>query len=111
VETKSLEAFVQPANDVEDERLVGDRRAEIAKILGHALEAAAVVDDRQIALSEGAELLVGVEGMGGAVPQELGLDGEPNHSSGGVALGDGVGEVVGDGAEEPGTNDAVHPHP
>ena len=111
METKSLEAFVQPANDVEDERLVGDRLAEIAKILGHALEAAAVVDDGQIALSEGAELLVGVEGTGGAVPQELGLDGEPDHSSGGVALGDGVGEVVGDGAEEPGTNDAVHPHP
>ena len=111
METKSLEAFVQPANDVEDERLVGDRLAEIAKILCHALEAAAVVDDGQIALSEDAELLVGVEGTGDAVPQELGLDCEPDHSSGGVTLGDGVGEVVGDGAEEPGTNDAIHPHP
>ena len=111
METKSLEAFVQPVNDVEDEHLIRDKLVEIAKILGHALEAAAVVDDGQIALSEGAELLVGVEGTGGALPQELGLDGEPNHSSGNVALGDGVGEVVGDGAEEPGTNDAVHPHP
>ena len=111
METKSLEAFVQPANDVEDERLVGDRRAEIAKILGHALEAAAVVDDRQIALSEGAELLVGVEGARGAVPKELGLDGEPDGASRGTTLGNNVGEVVGDGAEEPGTNDAVHPHP
>jgi hypothetical protein len=111
VETESPEAFVQPADDVEDERLIGDRLAEVAEILGHVLEPAVVVDDGQIFLGEGTELLLGLESTRGAVPKELGFDGEPDHSGGGVALRDRVGEVVGDGAEEPGTNDAVQPHP
>jgi len=72
METESPEVFVQPADDVEDECLVGDRLAEVMEILRHALEAAAVIDDWQVALGEGAELLVGVESKGGAVPKELG---------------------------------------
>ena len=111
VETDSPEAFVQPVDDIEDERLVRDRLAEVVEILSHALEPAAVVDDGQIALGEGAELLVGVESTRGAVPKKLGLNGEPDHAGGGVALGNSLGEVVGDGTEEPSTNNAVHPHP
>ena len=110
METESPDAFVQPMDDVEDEGLLGDWLAEVTEILHHALEAAAVIDDGQITLGEGAELLVGVESIGCAVPEKLGLNGEPDHSSTGVVLGDDVGEIVGDGAEEPGMDDTVHPH-
>jgi hypothetical protein len=41
----------------------------------------------------------------------LGFDGEPQDPSGGATLGDDVGEVVGDGADEPGADNRVHPHP
>lgn len=50
-------------------------------------------------MGEGTELLVSVEGMCGAIPKELRLDGELDHTRGGTTLGDGVGEVVGEGAQ------------
>jgi len=111
MKTKGAEALIEPTDDVEDERLLGDRLAEVPKIFRHAFEAAAVVDDGEIALGKGPELLVGVESSGGTVPKELGLDGEPDRTSGGAALGDRVGEIVGDGAEQPGADDTIHPHP
>lgn len=55
---------------------------------------------------EGAELLVGITGVGGTVREELGLDGKPGHMGGGA----GAGRVVGDGAEEPGVDNTVHAH-
>ena len=84
---------------------------EVPEVFGHTLEAAAIFDDGQIALGEGAELLVGVEGARDAIPKELGVDGEPDGASTSPALTDDVGEVVGDGADQPGANDAIHPHP
>jgi len=111
VKAKSAEGIVEPTDDVEDERLLGDGLAEVPKIFRHAFEGAPVVDDGEIALGKGAELLIGVESTGSAVPKELGLDGEPDRTGGGAAFGDSVGEIVGDGAEQPGADDTVHPHP
>jgi len=111
VKAKSAEGIVEPTDDVEDERLLGDGLAEVPKIFRHAFEGTPVVDDGEIALGKGAELLVGVESTGSAVPKELGLDGEPDRTSGGAAFGDSVGEIVGDGAEQPGADNTVHPHP
>jgi len=111
VKADGAETLVQPANDVEDECVLRDRLAKVPEVLSHALEAAAVVDDGQVALGEGAELLISVEGTRGAVAKELGLNCKPDRTSRGATLGDGVGEVVGDGAEQPGADDAVHPHP
>jgi len=45
MKTKGAEALIEPTDDVEDERLLGDRLAEVPKIFRHAFEAAAVVDD------------------------------------------------------------------
>ena len=111
MEAEGAEALVQPTDDVEDERRLGDRLAEVPKVFSHTFEAATIFDDRQIALGEGAELLVGVEGACDSIPKELGVDGEPDGASRSPALTDDVGEVVGDGADQPGANDAIHPHP
>ena len=45
------------------------------------------------------------------VAKELGFDGNPGGASGGVPRGDGAGEVVGDRAEDPGFDDAIHARP
>ena len=99
VKAEGAEAFVQASDDVQDQHRLGDRLAKVLEIFGYALEAPTVVDDGQVALGEGAELLVGVEGARDAIPKELGVDGEPDGASTSPALTDDVGEVVGDCAE------------
>jgi len=111
VEADGFEPFVEAADDVEDEGAVGDGFAEVAEILRLALVEQTVVSDGEVALTEVAEVGVGVQGARRLIPEKLGLDGEPNVAGRGVTLGDGVGEVVGDGAEKPSPHDAVHPDP
>jgi hypothetical protein len=111
VKADGFEPFVETADDVEDEGAVGDGLAEVAEVLSLALVAPAIVSDGEIALTEGPEVGVGVQGARGLIPEELGLNGEPNVAGGGAMLGDGVGEVVGDGAEEPSPHDTVHANP
>lgn len=65
----------------------------------------------KVTLGEGAEFLVGVEGACGAVAEKLRLDGELDHMGRGASLRDSVGKVIGDGAEQPGADNAVHPYP
>jgi hypothetical protein len=111
MEADGLEPLVETPNDVEDEGAVGDGLAEVAEVLGLALVEPAIIGDREVTLTEGAKIGVGVQGARGLIPEELGLDGEPDVASRGAVLGDGVGEVVGDGAEEPCAHHAIHPHP
>lgn len=111
MEVEGEEALVKAADDVEDEIHVGDQFTKVSKVLGELLVAVAVFSNREIALGERPELLVGVEGLGRAVPKKLGFDGEPQDLSRGVALGDGVDEVVGDCAKNPGADNRVHPYP
>jgi hypothetical protein len=108
VKIERLKAFVEVANDVEDKSLVGYRLAKVTKIFGKLFVAAAVLSSRKVALSEGAESLVGVEGARCAVPEKLGLDGEPQDTSRCTTLGDHIGEVVGDGVVDPRQNNGVH---
>jgi hypothetical protein len=56
------------------------------------------------------KFLIGIESASGVVPKELGFDGELDHAGGCAALGDGVGEVAGDGTKKPGSDDTIHPH-
>jgi hypothetical protein len=111
VKTERLKAFVEAADDVEDKSLVGDRLAKVAKILGKLFVAAAVLSSRKIALSEEAKGLVGIEGARRAVPEKLGLDGEPQDANSGATLGDRIAEVVGDGTVDPSQNNGVHVNP
>lgn len=111
MKTERLKAFVEAIDDVEGKSLVGDRLTKVAKILGKPFVAAAVLSSRKIALSEGAEGLVGIEGAHRAVLEKLGLDGEPQDASSGGTLGDRIGEVVDDGAVDPSQNNDVHANP
>jgi hypothetical protein len=111
MEPDGLEVLVEAANDVEDERPIGHGLAEITKILRLALVEAAVVNNGELTLTEGPKVSVGVQGARRLVPKELGFDGKPDVAGGGAMLGDSVGEVVGDGAEEPSPHDVVHPDP
>jgi hypothetical protein len=120
VEPDGREALVEATDDVEDEgavddvedgSAVGDGLAEVAEVLRLAFVLPAVVSDVEVALTEGAEVGVGEQSARRLIPEELGLDGEPEVASGGAVLGDGVSEVVGDGTEEPRAHDAVHPDP
>lgn len=63
--------WVEPANNIEDETLVGDMLNEVTKGVGHGLEAPAVVGDGQITLNEGAEPCVEEESTGLVVAEEL----------------------------------------
>jgi hypothetical protein len=105
------EVLVEATDYVEDEGVVDDDFPESAEVVGHLLEAAAVLDNREVALDEVAEPRLKLDGAYLPVPKELGLDGEPG-VPGSAALGGGdLGEVVGERTEDSGLDDAIHPIP
>jgi hypothetical protein len=90
MEADGLELLVEAPNDFEDESAVGDGLAEVAEVLGLTLVEPAIIGDGEVTLTEGAKVGVGVQGARGLIPEELGLDGEPDVASRGAMLGDGV---------------------
>jgi hypothetical protein len=68
MKTQRKEALVKTSDDVENKNSAGDVLAKVAKILGKLFVSTVVFGNGKVALGEGAELLVGVEGMGGVVP-------------------------------------------
>jgi hypothetical protein len=109
VEAELKETPIEPPDDVEDESY--QRRApRDVEILVELFVATVVLNDREIALAEGAKLLVGVECASRTILEELGLDGEPQNVDSDAALRHRVSEVVRDGAEDPGMDDDIHLH-
>ena len=106
-----LEPLIQAADDVEDEGAVGDDLAEGREIVSHLLQAAAVVGDGEVALDEVAEPRLKLDGAYLPVPKELGLNSELGVPGSAALGGDDLGEVVGEGAEDLGLDDAIHPIP
>jgi hypothetical protein len=72
----TLEALGEAADDVEYQRTVADRFSKVSEGVGHVLEAAAVLRDGQVPLTEVAELGVEVEGASLLIPEELILEGK-----------------------------------
>jgi hypothetical protein len=105
------EALVEAAYYVEDKGAVGDDYPESVEVVGHLLEAAAVLGDGEVALDEVAEPRLKLDGAHLPVPKELGLDGEPGVPGSAALGGDDLGEVVGERVEDPGLDDAIHPIP
>jgi hypothetical protein len=95
------ELLVEPADDIEDERTVGDVLTETTHGINHGLEAAAVVADGEVTLDEGAELSVQENGVLLLVVEELGLHNEPDDSCRDAWLEDGLHEIVGDCPVDP----------
>jgi hypothetical protein len=101
VKTDVGEALVQTADDVEDEGAVMNRFAKVAESVSHPFELAAVVGDGEIALTKIAEFRVEEERPSLAVPEELRLNGKPGGAGSSVAGEGSIGEISGDGADNP----------
>jgi hypothetical protein len=109
--TDVREALVEATNHVEDEGAVGDDLSQGSEIVGHLLQTAAVLGDGEIALHEVAKLHLELDRPCLLIAQELGFDGEPGVPGRGALGGDDLGEVVGERAEDPGLDNAVHLSP
>jgi hypothetical protein len=82
---------------------------EVAKVVGHPLQLAAVVIDTQITPYEELKQGVEVEGTSLVVAEELLLKGNPELLSSVVACASALLEVNGDGAKNPRQDHVVHP--
>ena len=89
-----------------------NRLAQVSQCISHALHLAAVIVDGEGTLGEGAKLIIKKHGAGLTVVEELLFNAEPCCSGGdAVALVDDIRKVRGDGVEEPGDDNIVHPGP
>jgi hypothetical protein len=70
-----------------------------------------VLGDGEITLYEVVKLRLKLDHPCLPIAQELGFDGKPGVSDSGTLGGDDFGEVVSEGVENPGLDDAVHPIP
>ena len=114
VATDGVELVIEAADEGEHEELVIDRHPEIAEAVGHTLQALAVLRDAEVPLLEVAELGIEEDDARLLVAKELHPDGEPGGAGRGTAVAvghDDVGEVRGDAAVEPRTDNTVHAEP
>jgi hypothetical protein len=109
--TDVREALVEAMKHIEDEGAVGDDLSQGGEIVGHLLQTAAVLGDGEITLYEVVKLRLELDRPCLPIAQELGFDGESGVPGSGALGGDDLGEVVGEGVEDPGLDNAVHPIP
>jgi hypothetical protein len=105
------EALVEAADHIEDEGAVRDDLPEGVEVIGCFLEAMTILNDGEVSLDEVVEPRFKLDGAYFPVPEELGLDGEPDVSDSVSLGGDDLGEVIGEGVEDPGLDYAIHPIP
>jgi hypothetical protein len=72
-----LEALVQPLKDVEDEDPVINGCTEVSQTVGHGLELAAILIDREVTLNKSMKSSIKVKSTMLTVTKKLVLDGEP----------------------------------
>jgi hypothetical protein len=106
-----LEALVQPSKDVEDEDAVFNGCAEVSQIVGHGLELAAVLIDREVTLNKSTKGSIKVKSMLLTVIEKLFLDGEPEVACRATAFPDHLVKIHRDGVADPVEDDAVHLNP
>jgi hypothetical protein len=96
-----LVTLVEPTKHIEDQCAVSDVLVEVSEVVGHLLEALAILGDGGITLRKHTKFGIEVEGAGLLVAEEVILDGELGLTGGGTVVDHGVGEVSGDRAVEP----------
>jgi hypothetical protein len=106
-----LEALVQPPKDVEDEDPVINGCAEISQTVGHGLEPAAVLIDREVTLNKSVKSSIKVKSTVLMVTENLVLDGKPEVARRATAFPDHLVKIHRDGVADPVEDDAVHPNP
>jgi hypothetical protein len=106
-----LEALVQPPKDVEDEDLVFNGLVEVSQTVGHGLELAVVLIDREVTLNKSTKGSIKVKSTLLTVTEKLVLDGEPEVARRATAFLDHLVKICRDGVADPVEDDAVHPNP
>ena len=91
VHTNGRETFIETADNIEEECMVGDVLTEVTKGVHHALEALVVVGDGEVTLEKTTQACLPIS----KEPPNGGRDGMCN----GTTFHHGAGEVDGDGAE------------
>jgi hypothetical protein len=106
-----LVAAGKAPQNVEDQDVLRDRGAEVAKPISRALHLPAVVAHGEVTLLERAKLGVELEGTCLTIPEKLSLEGKPHHTRGGIRSAHDVLEIQGDGPRDPGHDDAIATSP
>jgi hypothetical protein len=106
-----LVAAGKAPQNVEDQDVLRDREAEVAKPISRALHLPTVVSHGQVTLLERAKLGVQVEGTCLSIPEKLSLERKPHHVRGGIRSLHDVLEIQGDGPRDPGHDDVVAASP
>jgi hypothetical protein len=106
-----LEALVQPPKDVEDEDPVFNGCAEVSQTVGHGLELATVLIDREVTLNKSTKDNIKVKSTLLTVTEKLVLDGEPEVTRHATTFPDHLVKIHRDGVVNPVEDDVVHPNP
>jgi hypothetical protein len=106
-----LEALVQPPKDVEDEDPVFNGCVEVSQTIGHGLELAAVLIDREVTLNKSTKGNIKVKSTLLTVTEKLVLDGEPEVTCCATTFSDHLVKIRRDGVADPVEDDAIHPNP
>jgi hypothetical protein len=106
-----LEALFQPLKDVEDEDLVFNGCAEVSLTIGHGLELAVVLIDREVTLNKSTKGSIKVKSMLLTVTEKLVLDGEPEVAHCATAFPNHLVKIHRDGVADPVEDDTVHLNP
>jgi hypothetical protein len=106
-----LVAAGKAPRNVEDQDVLRDREAEVAKPISRALHLPAVVVHGQVTLLERAKLGIELEGACLSIPEKLSLEEKPHHALGGIRSPHNVLEIQGDGPRDLRHDDAVMASP
>ena len=105
------ETLVETTNDVEDKSPVRHGLAKSDEVVRHLLQLAAVLGDGEVALDEILEACLQVDGAGLPIAKKLRLHSKPSMAGGGALGGDDLCQVVSEGGDDSGLDDAIHPVP
>jgi hypothetical protein len=92
-----LKALVQPPKDVEDEDSVFNGCAEVSQTIGHGLELAAVLIDREVTLNKSMKGSIKVKSMLLTVTKKLVLEAEPEVARHATTFPDHLVKILQDG--------------
>jgi hypothetical protein len=106
-----LEALVQPPKDVEDEDPVFNGCVEVSQTVGHDLELATVLIDREVTLNKSTKGSIKVKSTLLTVTEKLVLDGEPEVAHRATAFLDHLVKICQDGVADPVEDNTVYPNP
>ena len=101
VHADSLEPLAEATNDIKNEGAVADGLTQVYKHVGHAFHLLVVLGYGQITLREDMKLGYKEQSVRLAVAEELGFHNNPSIVGSGVPCGDGGGEIVSDGDDDP----------